>query len=49
MTPNPVIRLTSVVQTLDTQLPRPRDSITTKEQPRFLELRHQLLSMLLGR
>jgi NitT/TauT family transport system ATP-binding protein len=42
-------RPSSVVQTLETHLPRPRDNITTKEHPRFLELRHQLLSMLLGR
>ena len=33
----------------ETMLPRPRDSIATRELPRFLELRHELLSRLLGR
>jgi NitT/TauT family transport system ATP-binding protein len=42
-------RPSTVVGVLDTELPRPRDSITTKELPRFLELRHELLSRLLGR
>lgn len=42
-------RPTVVVLSVPTALPRPRDSITTRELPRFLELRHQLLSMLLGR
>lgn len=32
-----------------TGLPRPRDSITTRESPRFLQLRHELLNILLGR
>ena len=36
-------------RSIATELPRPRDSITTRELPRFLELRHQLLAMLLGR
>jgi NitT/TauT family transport system ATP-binding protein len=42
-------RPTSVVRTLQTKLPRPRDGITTRELPRFLQLRHELLAMLLGR
>ena len=41
-------RPSRVVETLLTGLPRPRDPITTRELPRFLQLRHQLLSMLLG-
>ena len=36
-----------VATTITTDLPRPRDSIITRELPRFLELRHQLLEMLL--
>jgi NitT/TauT family transport system ATP-binding protein len=32
-----------------TGLPRPRDSITTRESPRFLQLRHELLNILLER
>jgi NitT/TauT family transport system ATP-binding protein len=40
---------TRVVRSIPTGLPRPRDSITTRELPRFLEVRHQLLAMLLGR
>jgi NitT/TauT family transport system ATP-binding protein len=39
----------TVVRSIPTQLPRPRDSIVTRELPRFLELRHELLEMLLGR
>jgi NitT/TauT family transport system ATP-binding protein len=42
-------RPTSVVRSIQTGLPRPRDSITTRELPRFLQLRHELLAMLLGR
>jgi NitT/TauT family transport system ATP-binding protein len=38
-----------VVRSIQTGLPRPRDSITTRELPRFLQLRHELLAMLLGR
>jgi NitT/TauT family transport system ATP-binding protein len=38
-----------IVRTLSTELPRPRDGITTRELPRFLALRHELLAMLLGR
>jgi NitT/TauT family transport system ATP-binding protein len=39
----------TIIRSIPTQLPRPRDSIATRELPRFLELRHQLLEMLLGR
>ena len=42
-------RPTTVLRSIETRLPRPRDGITTRELPRFLELRHELLSMLLGR
>ena len=42
-------RPSRVVQVLETELPRPRDSITTLELPRFLALRHALLALLLGR
>jgi NitT/TauT family transport system ATP-binding protein len=42
-------RPTVVVRSVLTELPRPRDSIETRELPRFLALRHELLSMLLGR
>ena len=42
-------RPTTVLRSIETRLPRPRDSITTRELPRFLELRHELLAMLLGR
>jgi NitT/TauT family transport system ATP-binding protein len=42
-------RPTSVAQSIPTALPRPRDAITTRELPRFLELRHELLAMLLRR
>ena len=38
-----------VLRSVETGLPRPRDAITSRELPRFLELRHELLSMLLGR
>jgi NitT/TauT family transport system ATP-binding protein len=40
---------TRVVRRMPTGIARPRDSITTRETPRFLQLRHELLSMLLGR
>jgi NitT/TauT family transport system ATP-binding protein len=40
-------RPSRVVESLPTALPRPRDGIVTRELPRFLELRHQLLAMLL--
>ena len=38
-----------IARTIATELPRPRDSIVTRELPRFLELRHTLLAMLLER
>ncbi len=38
-----------VTEILPTELPRPRDAIATREAPRFLELRHELLSKLLKR
>lgn len=43
------MRPSTVVQVFDTELPRPRDRIRTAELPRYLSLRHELLSMLLGR
>jgi NitT/TauT family transport system ATP-binding protein len=42
-------RPSTVVRIIDTELPRPRDKITTPELPRYIELRHELLSLLLGR
>jgi NitT/TauT family transport system ATP-binding protein len=42
-------RPSTVVQVFETGLPRPRDKITTPELPRYLELRHTLLSLLLER
>jgi len=42
-------RPSRVVRVIETGLPRPRDKITTPELPRYLELRHTLLSLLLGR
>jgi NitT/TauT family transport system ATP-binding protein len=42
-------RPSKVSKVIDTALPRPRDSISTSESARFLSLRHEILSMLLGR
>ena len=42
-------RPSTVVQVFETGLPRPRDKISTPELPRYLELRHTLLSQLLER
>jgi NitT/TauT family transport system ATP-binding protein len=42
-------RPSSIVRSIPTALPRPRDSISTRELPRFIQLRHELLEMLLGR
>ena len=42
-------RPASVAQLLEVGIPRPRDPVTTRELPRFLELRHQLLNTLLSR
>jgi NitT/TauT family transport system ATP-binding protein len=38
-----------VDELIEVGLPRPRDPITTREQSRFLELRHHLLSHLMRR
>ena len=38
-----------VVRMLETGLPRPRDRLETPLMPRYLELRHELLAMLLGK
>jgi NitT/TauT family transport system ATP-binding protein len=38
-----------IAEVVDTQLPRPRDNIATRELPRFIELRHHLLEQLLRR
>jgi NitT/TauT family transport system ATP-binding protein len=40
-------RPSTVVRSVAIELPRPRDSLATREDPRFLELRHELLEMLL--
>jgi NitT/TauT family transport system ATP-binding protein len=40
-------RPATVVRILATGLPRPRDNLATREDPRYLALRHELLSMLL--
>jgi NitT/TauT family transport system ATP-binding protein len=40
-------RPAKVVRIVATGLPRPRDNIETREDPRFLALRHELLAMLL--
>lgn len=42
-------RPTTIADMVEVGLARPRDPIETRERPRFLELRHQLTSMLLGR
>jgi NitT/TauT family transport system ATP-binding protein len=42
-------RPSTVVRAIPTELPRPRDNLATREDPRFLALRHDLLSMLLNR
>ena len=42
-------RPSKVSKVIETELPRPRDSISTSESERFLSLRHEILSMLLGR
>ena len=42
-------RPTVVERSFDTELPRPRDGITTRELPRFLQLRHEILAHLLHR
>ncbi len=42
-------RPSRVVEVIETALPRPRDPLVTRELPRFLSLRHDLLATLLGR
>lgn len=42
-------RPATVVEIVETELPRPRDKIGTPELPRYLSLRHELLNRLLGR
>ena len=42
-------RPSRVVEVISTDLPRPRDNLTTRELPRFIEMRHHLLANLLGR
>lgn len=41
-------RPSRVVRVLETGLPRPRERLETPQTPRYLELRHELLAMLLG-
>jgi NitT/TauT family transport system ATP-binding protein len=38
-----------VLHEIPTRLPRPRDAIATRESQQFLAIRHELLSMLLGK
>jgi NitT/TauT family transport system ATP-binding protein len=40
-------RPSRVLRSIATNLPRPRDNLATREDPRFLALRHELLEMLL--
>ena len=42
-------RPSTVMRSIRTELPRPRDNIATREDPRFLALRHDLLAILLRR
>lgn len=42
-------RPSTIREVIDTRLPRPRDPVITKEQTRFLEVRHYLLDQLLKR
>ena len=42
-------RPATVEMTVDTELPRPREPMATRELPRFLQLRHQLVTHLLRR
>lgn len=42
-------RPSRVVRVLETGLPRPRERLETPQTPRYLELRHELLAMLLGK
>ena len=40
-------RPSTVEMVVDTELPRPRDAMGTRELPRFLQLRHELVTHLL--
>jgi NitT/TauT family transport system ATP-binding protein len=40
---------TALNEIIDVRLPRPRDQLSTREEPRFLKLRHHLTTSLLGR
>ena len=40
---------TKLKEIIDVDLPRPRDQLTTREDPRFLKLRHHLTTSLLAR
>ena len=42
-------RPSRIAEVVDTELPRPRDNLHTRELPRFIELRHHLLEQLLRR
>jgi len=42
-------RPTQLTRIVETHLPRPRDAIATREDPRFLALRHDLLASLMAR
>jgi NitT/TauT family transport system ATP-binding protein len=42
-------RPASVSEIVETGLPRPRDPVATREDPRFLAIRHRLLDILLAR
>jgi NitT/TauT family transport system ATP-binding protein len=42
-------RPSHVAEVIETNLPRPRDALATRALPRFLELRHHILSQLLRR
>jgi NitT/TauT family transport system ATP-binding protein len=42
-------RPSTVEMVVDTELSRPRDAMGTREQPRFLQLRHELVAHLLNR
>lgn len=39
---NPTAENPSLAKVMDVDIPRPRDQLTTREHPRFLELRHEL-------
>jgi NitT/TauT family transport system ATP-binding protein len=42
-------RPSHVARVLGVELPRPRDRLETPQMPRYVELRHELLAMLLGK